>query len=87
MLYLPELLVQVTAHTLGWRVGVGHLRMTGFQILQLVHHEVEFLVADGRLIQHVITVVMLVQLFPQLLYAFDFIHSLQLFACKGTKKK
>ena len=48
--------------------------MPGLQVLQLVHQEVEVLIADGGLVQHVITVVMLVKLLAELLDAFDFVH-------------
>ena len=64
MLHLPELLIQVAAHALGRGVLVCHLRMFRLQILQLVHHEVELLIAYRRLVQHVVLVIMLVQLFP-----------------------
>ena len=65
--HLGELLVEVAAHALCGRVGVGHLGMPGLQVLQLMHQEVELLVADDGLVEHIVTVVMLVQLAPQLL--------------------
>ena len=58
--HLPELLVQVAAHTLSGTVGVGHLGMAGLKVLQLVHQEVEFLIRDRRLVLNVIAMVMLV---------------------------
>ena len=76
MRYLTELRLQVAAHALRRRVGVGHLRMAGFQVLQLVHQLVEVVVADTRLVQHVIPVVMLMQLVPQLRYPLLLVHKL-----------
>ena len=74
MSHLRELRVQVAAHALGRRVGICHLRMSGLQVLQLVHQEVEVLIADGRLVQHVITVVMFVKLLSELLDALYLVH-------------
>ena len=74
MLHLPELRLQVAAHTLCRRVGVVHLGMTLLQLLQLVHQLVEVIVADNGLVLDVVSVVMLVQLAPQLFYAFFLVH-------------
>ena len=86
MLHLTELLIEVTAHALGRGVLVCHLRMLRLQVLQFVHHEVELLVADRRLVQHIVPVVMLVQFFPQLYDSLFLVHNL-LFLCKGNEKK
>ena len=48
--------------------------MLRLQILQFVHHEVEFLIADRRLVQHVVAVVVLVQFLAQLLNTLYFVH-------------
>ena len=48
--------------------------MLRLQVLQLVHQEVEFLVADGGLVQHVVAVVVLVQFLAQLLNTLYFVH-------------
>ena len=40
--------------------------MSGFQVLQFMHHEVEILITDHGLIEHIISIIMLVQLFAQL---------------------
>ena len=72
--HLCELRIQVTAHALGRRVGIRHLRMSGLQVLQLVHEEVEVLIADGGLVQHIITVIMFVKLLAELLDALYFVH-------------
>ena len=62
VLHLPELCLQVTTHTLGRRVGVGHLWVARLQVLQLVHQLIEVVVTDAGLVLHVIPVVMLMQL-------------------------
>ena len=76
MRYLTELRLQVAAHALRRRVGVGHLRMAGFQVLQLMHQLVEVVVADARLVQHIVPVVVLMQFTPQLPYPLFLVHEL-----------
>ena len=72
--HLLEFLVQVGAHTLRRRVGVGHLGMARLQFLQLLHLEIELLVADDWLVQHVVAVVMVVQFASQLLNSLFLVH-------------
>ena len=48
--------------------------MLGLKVLKLVHHKVEVLVANGRLVQHIITVVMLVKLLAELLNTLYLVH-------------
>ena len=74
--HLTELRLQVATHALRRRIGIGHLGMAGFQVLQFVHQLVEVIVADTRLVQHVIPVVVLMQLAPQLLYPLFLVHEL-----------
>ena len=64
--HLPELLIQVAAYALGRTVRVSHLGMAGLKFLQFVHQEVEFLVADCRLVLNVVAMVMLVEFAPKL---------------------
>ena len=49
--------------------------MLGLQVLQLMHQEVELLIADRGLVQYVVSVVVLMQFFPKLFNAFDLVHS------------
>ena len=72
--HLGEVLVQVAANTLGRRIGVCHLGMAGFQILKLVHQEVELLVGYSRLVKHIILIVVLMQLLTQIYNSFFFVH-------------
>ena len=65
MLHLLEALTQVAAYPHGGRIGVGKFGMPSLQILQLVHHKVKFLVANNRLIQHIIAIIMLMQRLSQ----------------------
>ena len=74
MLHLPEASLEVAAHTLGRRVGIVELRMACLQVLQLVHQEVEILVANCGLVEHVVAVVVLVQLAAKLFYSLLFVH-------------
>ena len=74
MFHLAEFFIQVAAHPLGRGVGVCHLGMLRLQVLQLMHQEVEFLIADGRLVQHVVTVVVLVQFLAQLVDSLYLVH-------------
>ena len=50
--------------------------MAGLKILQFVHQLVEIVVADLGLVQHIILIVMVVQLAPQLLYSLFLVHDL-----------
>lgn len=76
MNHLAELRLQVAAYALGRRIGVCHLRMAGLQILQFVHQLVEIVVADLGLVQHIILIVMLMQLASQLLNTLFLVHVL-----------
>ena len=72
--HLLELTAQVASHALRGRVRVGHFGVQGFQILQFVHQQVELLVADDGLVQHVVAIVVLVQFAAQLRYALLFLR-------------
>ena len=61
MFYLTKSLIQITTNAHGRRVRIGQFRMTHLQILQLTHHDVKFLITNDRLIQHIITIIMLMQ--------------------------
>lgn len=58
MFHLAELLVQVAAHAHARRVLVVVFGVFRFQILQLAHEPVEFLVADGWCIENVVVMIM-----------------------------
>ena len=62
--------VDVVAHPLRGRVGVEILGVGLFETLQFVHHLVEGAVVDGRGIQHIVVVVVLIELFAQSRYLF-----------------
>ena len=62
MRHLTEFLVQVAPHSLGWRVRVVQLRMLRLQVLQLPHQTVKLLIVDNGLVQHIVTVIMFMQL-------------------------
>ena len=72
--HLCELRIQITAHALGRGVGIRHLGMLCLQILQLMHEEVEVLIADGGLVQYIIAVIMFVKLLAELLDALYLVH-------------
>ena len=71
---LSELGLQVAAHALCGRVGVVELGVARLQVLQLVHQQVEVVVADGGLVLYVVVVIMFVQLAAELRYAFCLRH-------------
>ena len=52
----------------GRRVGIVELGMGRLQLLQLAQQGVELIVSDQRIVQHVVPVIMLVDLSSQLLY-------------------
>ena len=62
--------VDVVAHPLRRRVGVEILGIGLLELLQLVHHLVEGAVVDGRGIQHIVVIVVLVELLAQASYLF-----------------
>ena len=74
MFHLCELLIEVAAYTLRWRVGVCHVGMARFEVLQLVHERVKFEVGNVGTIEHIVFVVVLVQLLAQLYDALSFVH-------------
>ena len=69
-----ELVGQVAADALCRAVRVEHLGVTGLEVLQLVHEEVELLVGDNGSILHIVAVVMLVQFVAELHDAGCFVH-------------
>ena len=62
MLNLIKLLVDVVSHSLCRRIVIIHLRMFCLQFLQFVQEEVKVLIGDCRLVQHIITMVVLMEL-------------------------
>ena len=58
----------VAPHAPGRRVGIVELGMGRLQLLQLAQQGVELIVSDQRIVQHVVPVIMLVDLSSQLLY-------------------
>ena len=65
-----EPLAWLAAHALSRRVRLDVIRMLGLQLLQRVHQAVEFRVADLRIVEHVIAVLVMPNLFAQ---GFDFV--------------
>ena len=81
--HLLEALAQVAAHSLCGRIWVEKLRIGLFQILQFAHFGVKFLVGYGGLVQHIVVVVMPVEVVSQRLYScFDIFHISKL-CCSG----
>lgn len=58
-----------------WRVGCDPVRVLGFDLLELVQQPVEFQVADHGCIQHVIPVIMEMDLLFQIFVAGFFDHA------------
>ena len=65
-----ERLVQITTHTLSGRVWISILRIEQLQVFQVMHHLVEVIIRNRWLIQHIIIIIVLLQLFTELLYFF-----------------
>ncbi len=59
---LRERLVDVAAHTLCRRQGVGVLRMLFLKLFKLLHHHVKFTVGYFRRVKHIIIIIMAVKL-------------------------
>ena len=66
MPYGGEILTEVTAYTLCRGVDVVHVGVLLFESFQFVHHLVKFLIGNGGRVQHVVVVIVCVQLFPEL---------------------
>ena len=49
--------------------------MTAFEVLQFVHEHIELLVRDGRLVEHVVIMIVLMQLLSEIYDAFCFVHN------------
>ena len=64
--HLLEALAQVAAHALGGRQRVEALGVRLLQVLELSHHVVIVLVAYHRLVEHIVVVVVAVELVAQL---------------------
>ena len=85
--HLPELLGDVAAYAHRGRIGVVSLGVACLKVLQFVHQEVKFLVGDNGIVQHIIAMIMFMELTSQRMYSFGFSHWLQKNKCrKGTKK-
>jgi len=66
--HLDETLARLAADTLGGRIGCYKLRVGGFQLLQPAHQPVIFGVGDFRPVEHVIQMLVVMQLFAQIFY-------------------
>ena len=77
-----KLVVQVASHTLRRTVGIEEFGMLRFQILQLTHLGIEFLVRDGGRVQHIIIIVVAVQLGTKGKYQRFVRHKLDFFPAK-----
>ncbi len=58
-------LARFAANPLRGRVGRDQLGMSRLELLQLVHHAIEFRVADLRIVEHVIAILVMPDLFAQ----------------------
>ena len=65
VLHLLKVLTDVAAHALRWTVGVEELRIFLLELLQLLEFEVELHVADGRRVEHIVVVVVPIELVAQ----------------------
>ena len=70
-----ERLVQVASHPLRRRVRVGILRIEQLKIFQTMHHLVKVIIRNRWLIQHIIIIIVLLQLLPELIYFFFWSHN------------
>ena len=64
MAYCRKILTEVAAYTLGGRVGVIHVRMLLLKCFELMHQVVEFLIGNCGPVQHIVIVIVCVQLLP-----------------------
>ena len=60
-----EIVGAIAAHALRRRVGVAHLGMPLFEFLQFVHHVVELAIGNLGRVEHIIIIIVSVQLFAQ----------------------
>ena len=49
--------------------------MTAFEVLQFMHEHIELLVCDGGLVEHIVIMIVLVQLLSEIYDAFCFVHN------------
>ena len=60
--YFFEFLGEIAPYPLGGRVGVGQFGMCFFEVFEFAQQRIELLIADGGLTEHVVPVVVVVQL-------------------------
>ena len=65
MAYLLKLVGDIRADALSWGEGVGHVGILLLEILELMHQHVELAVADLGRVEHVVVVVVAVELSAQ----------------------
>jgi len=70
MLHLDKPLGRLRSHPLGWRVGRDQFRMFRLQRPQFVQQRIVLGVAGNGIVQHVVAIVMIVDLAPQLCNTF-----------------
>ena len=75
MAHLDESFARLAADALGGRIGRDQLGMLGLEVLEPPHHPVVFGVADLGLIEHVIQMLVMMQLFAQILDFFAIFFS------------
>ena len=63
--HLLEIVGEVATYSLRRRIGVAHLGMPLFKFLQFVHHVVELAVGNLGSVEHIIIIIVSVQLFAQ----------------------
>ena len=71
---LGKAVQSLPSHSLGGRVRCDILRIGLFQFLQLAKHPVVLKVGDGGLIQHIVLVIVVIELLPELLNLLQGIH-------------
>ena len=74
MLDLDEPLHWLTADTLGGRVGRHPFRVRCFDGLQLAHQQVVFPIANQRIVEHIVAIVVMANLFGQALHVRSFVR-------------
>ena len=63
---LRESVGKVGAYALRGRIGVGHIGVFAFELLQLFHEHVEIPVGDFGSVEHVVVIIVAVELVAQI---------------------
>ncbi len=65
MLHLDEFLIQITPYPLRGRVGIEKIRIFGFELFQFLQFHIKFIIADRRIGQNIVLVIMFFQFFSE----------------------